>query len=289
MDAPTAPAAPEPAEPRSPFRPNRLTSGIVAGGAAVAMVLAGLGIASAQTDGSTTTDPPAASTEGTADRPHRHHRHPIATARIASVIGITAEDLRAQLAQGKSIAAIAGDRTDEVTAAMVEEATERIDAAVAAGRLTQAQADERKAGLEERVTALVNRTPPASGERGDKPGRGAARLGLAVAADTLGMSVEALRTELRAGMSLAAVAGDRTPALIEALVADAQARIDQAVTDGKLTAEQATERKANLTERITAKVNAVRPAGAGPHGRGHGHPPAPPSAEAGAEPASVTA
>lgn len=182
MDAPTAPTEPKPAEARSAFRPTRLTSGIVAGGAAFAMVLAGLGIASAQTEGSTT-DPPAAATEGRADGPegrpdghqgaadrvhrrhrhphHPHRRHPMATARIASVIGITADDLRAQLAEGKSIATIAGDRTDEVIAEMVEESTERIDAAVAAGRLTPAEADARKGGLEERVTALVNRTPPA--------------------------------------------------------------------------------------------------------------------------------
>src|SRR5688500_13394397 len=99
MDAPTNATTPQDQpEPRSPFRPNRLTSGIVAGGAAFAMVLAGLGIASAQTEGSTPTptDPPAATAPADPAAPGKpgghggRHRHPIANpARVASVIGIT--------------------------------------------------------------------------------------------------------------------------------------------------------------------------------------------------------
>ena len=270
MDAPTTPAAPEP-HARSAFRPTRLTSGIVAGGAALAMVLAGLGIASAQTADSAPTPPPA-STEGdpgAAGEPERQrrHRHPIAKpARIAAVLCITVDELEAQRAEGKTIAAIAGDRTDEVVAALVAEATERLDAAVAAEHLSAEEAAARKAGLEERITALVNRTPPAGGERGPKhggPGHRGAKAGLAVAASTLGISEEELRTQLRAGRSLASIAGDRTPALIDALVADAQARIDRAVIEGKLTPEQAAHREANLTERITAHVNATRRPGGG--------------------------
>jgi ribosomal protein S20 len=291
MDAPTTPVAPQhDEEARSAFRPNRLTSGIVAGGAAFAMVHAGLGIASAQTEGATTSDPPAASTEGDQPRSHRHHRGGARASlgTVASTLGLDIEALKTQLREGKSIATIAGDRADEVVAAVVAEKTERIDAAVAEGRLTQAEADERKAGLQERVTTMVNRTPPPEGERGPKPGgRGA---GLSVAASALGMTEEALRAELQSGKSLAAVAGDKTPALIDALVADATARIDQAATDGKLTAEQAAERKANLTDHITARVNAVRPAGEGPRGgHHHGPRPAPAGGEAEAAPASVDA
>ena len=43
-------------------------------------------------------------------------------------------------------------------------------------------------------------------------------------------------------------------------VADATARIDEAVTDGKLTADQAAERKAELGERITEFVQNGPPA-----------------------------
>lgn len=294
MDAHTSPTSSDTPEPeaRSPFRPNRLTSGIVAGGAALAMVLAGLGIASAQTDGSTTTDPPAAPAEGDGTAaPHRRRGSGWAgLSTVATTLGTTVEELEAKLAAGQTIAAVAGDETDEVIAALVAEATEHLDAGVAAGRLTPAQADERRARVQERITALVNRTP-GKGERGGRRagGRRAEKISLSVAASALGTTEEALRTELQAGKTLAAIAGDKTPALIEALVTAAQAHIDRAVTDGKLTAEQAAERKAGLTERITARVNATRAAGAG-HGGGHRRGPAPAhSGEAGAAPASVTA
>ena len=158
----SAPSAFEPApELKSPWRPNRLTSGIVAGGAAFAMVLAGLGIASAQTDGSTTTPPPAASAEGR--HPHRHHALRIALDTAATTLGMSEGDLRAQLRDGKSLAEIAGDKTDALISALVAAANGRIDAAVADGKLTQAEADARKANLTERITALVNRTGPAGG------------------------------------------------------------------------------------------------------------------------------
>ena len=46
------------------------------------------------------------------------------------------------------------------------------------------------------------------------------------------------------------------PAVIHTLsAADATEHIDQAVTDGKLTADQANERKSGLTDRITTLVN----------------------------------
>jgi len=45
--------------------------------------------------------------------------------------------------------------------------------------------------------------------------------------------------------------------LIDALVAAAQERITQAVTDGDLTQEQADERLADLQTRITDRVNST--------------------------------
>ncbi len=161
--------APSPA-PHSPFRANRVTSGIVAGGAALAMVLAGLGIASAQTDDAPATPPPVASADSPEAGRHGGH-HPGVKAKlstVATILGISEADLRAQLRDGKTIAAIAGDKTDDVIAALVTEAEARLAQAVTDGKLTQAQADERKAGLTERITNMVNRTPPPGGKG---PGR----------------------------------------------------------------------------------------------------------------------
>ena len=259
---PTEPAT----DPTSPVRPTRLTAGIVAGGAAVAMVLAGLGIASAQTDdgaGSTTT-PPAASAEGegAGGRPHRHHRHHHRPSLgIASTaLGIPVEDLRTQLREGRSLAAIAGDEAKELIAALVADGERHLDDAVDHGRLTQAEADDRKATLQTRVAELVHRVPAADGTapgRGHRgPGRGG-KVQLATAAEVLGMPEDDLRTQLREGKSLTAIAGDRTDELIAALVGKGEERLARAVTEGKLTQAQADERKARLTQRITDLVHAT--------------------------------
>ena len=60
---------PETDDHRSPHRGRQLRSGLVAAGAAVGMTLAGLGIAAAQTDSSTTTAPPTAAPDAAQPAP----------------------------------------------------------------------------------------------------------------------------------------------------------------------------------------------------------------------------
>lgn len=313
---PTAPSATPTTPATTSLRPTRLGSGLLAGGATFAMVMAGLGIAAAQTDDSSpdpsTTAPPAAAApapEGEGVRPHgpgpgRHHLHGAIT--IASqVLGVSVDDLRTQLQDGKSLATIAGDKTQALIDALVADGNLHLQDAVTHGRLTQAEADERKAGLPEKVTELVNATPPAGlrvdGDDEGRPEGGPGvpgmrgdhgpRADLSVASSVLGISPDELRTQLQSGKSLATIAGDKTPALIDALVAAGNTRLDQAVTDGRLTQAQADERKAHLTERITDLVNRT-PGEGGPRGH-HGPPPGdddgPAPAPAEAAPASVTA
>ena len=121
------------------------------------------------------------------------------------------------------------------------------------------------------VTQLLIENRPERGERGDfgrgdhGPGRferGPARDG-EVVAGLLGIDVETLRTQLRAGDSIATIAdanGVDVQTVIDALVAEASAHVDLMVESDRLTAEEAATMKANLAERITARVNGERPA-----------------------------
>lgn len=84
-----------------------------------------------------------------------------------------------------------------------------------------------------------------------------------VITDTLGIDQTTLQSRLKAGESLATIAGAKKDALITALVAFETNQIDAAVTAGKLTAAQATEMKANLTTRITSHVESARGIGKG--------------------------
>ncbi len=83
----------------------------------------------------------------------------------ATYLGISAATLKTDLKSGKTLAQIA-DATPNKSAAgliqtLVAEQQTDLAKAVTAGKLTQAQSDALSANLTQRVTALVNGTPPA--------------------------------------------------------------------------------------------------------------------------------
>jgi hypothetical protein len=80
---------------------------------------------------------------------------------ILSTLGITAADLQAGLTAGKSLATIAGTKTQALITALVADQTTKINAQVTAGRITQAQATQLISGLVAHVTAEVNEVPGA--------------------------------------------------------------------------------------------------------------------------------
>ena len=75
---------------------------------------------------------------------------------------------------------------------------------------------------------------------------------------TLGISLDSLKSRLKAGESLATIAGDKKAALIKAISAEINKQIDAAVTAGKLTAAQATAQKMKTTERVTNMVERIK-------------------------------
>ena len=77
---------------------------------------------------------------------------------IATALKMTPAELVAELRSGKSVADVAtakGISLDTVIAAVVQEHAERLSAAVAAGRITQAQADAALANLKENMPELL--------------------------------------------------------------------------------------------------------------------------------------
>jgi len=82
----------------------------------------------------------------------------------------------------------------------------------------------------------------------------------ALISSTIGLDAAAIKTRLKAGESLGAIAGDKKDALIAALVAFSTTKIDAAVTAGKITAAQATTAKASSVVHVTQAVNSTRTA-----------------------------
>src|SRR5207302_1205012 len=103
---------------------------------------------------------------------------------------------------------------------------------------------------------------PGAGRGGQRGGFGGG-LDFNAAAQALGIAPHQLRTEL-AGKSLAQVAqahGKSGSDVATALKNAANTRIDQAVTSGRLTADQANTQKTNVDQRIDQLVNQVMPQG----------------------------
>lgn len=97
---------------------------------------------------------------------------------ILETLGIDVATLREQLQDGASLADIAAAQGVDVQAlidALVTEGSERIDEAVAAGRLDETEAATKKAELETRITELVNSS--FDGVPGDWGGRGPGHRG----------------------------------------------------------------------------------------------------------------
>jgi polyhydroxyalkanoate synthesis regulator phasin len=139
-----------------------------------------------------------------------------------------------------------------LTAALKKALENRVDAAVAAGRLTKAQGEELKQRIESGDLPLF------FGPRGG-PHEHFGELD--AAASYLGLTEAQLETQLESGKSLAQVAKDRgksVDGLIQALVDQATKRLDAAVAAGRLTKEQERQILVGLKQRITDFVNGIR-------------------------------
>ena len=138
---------------------------------------------------------------------------------------------------------------------------------VTKGTITQAQADSIAAAIAAAKAAVKEDRKLGDKFREFKADRAEKQT---LISGIIGLDTATIHSRLKAGESLAQIAGAKKDALIAALVADHTKRIDAAVTAGVLTAEQATKMKSKVVEHVTAKVNAV----GGKHGfgkGGHGH------------------
>jgi hypothetical protein len=220
---------------------------------------------------------------------HRLHGPGELLGTAASYLGLTPTALATQLQTGQTLAQIAdatsGKSAQGLVDALVAAEKKSLADAVAAQRLTQAQADRISQTLAQRTTDLVDGTFRAHRLA---PGRGFGHPGrsddLQAAADYLGTTVSALATQLQSGKTLAAIAsattGKSTSGLVAALVAHEKTELADAVKAGRIAQAQADRVAATLTQRFTALVNGALPAhgafrnGGGPHpgsffGRGH--------------------
>jgi hypothetical protein len=157
-----------------------------------------------------------------------------------------------------------GVTSQKLEDALKAAAIDRVDAALAAGRITKDQADSLKAAIN------AGRLPlgfgfglgPGFGDRG----HGHVMFGgdiLDAAATYLGLTEEQLRTQLSSGKTLADVAkaqGKSVDGLKQAMTSAFQSNLDQAVKDGHLTSAQRDQILSQFKSNLDAFVNGTLPA-----------------------------
>jgi hypothetical protein len=147
-----------------------------------------------------------------------------------------------------------GISSEELEDATRAAAIDQVDAALAEGKITEEQAVRMKERIES------GETPPFFGPRFFGEHRGfhlnAPGDQLSAAADYLGLSLNELRERLRDGQSLADVAKTEDKSvegLEQAMVDAARKNLDEAVSEGNLTREQADD----ILERIEARIDDI--------------------------------
>jgi hypothetical protein len=188
-------------------------------------------------------------------------------AAAAKYLGLSEADLRTKLGDGQSLADVAKAQSKDLAGlktAILDAAKGDLDKAVADKKLTQSQADDIYNGLKSHIDDLVD----ANVKLRHFGGLGHPNIGFGFGADTaaaakyLGLDESALRDKLRKGQSLADVAKAQNKdvqGLEDAIVASQKARLDEAVSDKKLTQSQADDILAKLKSHVGDLVNATPP------------------------------
>jgi len=135
-----------------------------------------------------------------------------------------------------------GTDQSKLDAAFQKAITETLADQVKAGKLTQQQADAMKAKLAGKQPCAI--APALQQRGGGKAAMGAyVKQLLAAAASSLDVTPDQLKADLQKGMSLSQVAATHNPPITEdqfrtKLIANLKPLLDQAVTNGKLTADR---------------------------------------------------
>lgn len=179
---------------------------------------------------------------------------------VAEAAGLDISELPPLLREGATLAEIAeanGGDVDAIIAGAVAAATERIEESVSKGGLSREQADELIANLETLYTnAMTN--PLREFVLETSVGIGVLRL----ASEQTGLLPREITEQMRGGETLAQILtenGVDVDDFIEDVIAQADARLDQAVENGRITQERADEMLVNLREQLTRRLNRTNP------------------------------
>jgi hypothetical protein len=195
----------------------------------------------------------------------RSHKIAIGAALALSVIAVGGAVGANQLTPKEESEAVINDAAEqlgvepnELSNALKEALKNRVDDAVEDGRLTKQEGERMKERIDANEVPFLGPVPFGGPGFRKHDGPHLFHTKLEAAADYLGMSQSRLFEALEDGKTLAQIARDRDKSvdgLVDALVEDAEQRLDDAVEDGRLTEAEKNEMLAGLRERTRDMVN----------------------------------
>lgn len=180
---------------------------------------------------------------------------------IAETLGLTADELKAEIEEGKTIAAIATEKgvaVQTVIDAQVSEIKQKLNEQLTAGEITQEQLDTRLAEAVDRVTKQVNGELPVRGEGGGKGWGG----NIDAIAEALGLTADELKAEIEEGKTIAAIAtekGVNVQTVIDAWVSESKEKLNEQLAAWEITQEQYDTKLAAAVDHATKHVNGELP------------------------------
>jgi len=186
---------------------------------------------------------------------------PFDNTKLLGLLKLDEQSFRAQMKEGKSLAAIAkqqGVSEKKLKDFMVQEMSQRIDEGVKAGRIQQDKATQMKANMEKRVSDMINGKGPMQGH-GPK---GHARFDNTKLLGLLKLDEQSFRAQMKEGKSLAAIAkqqGVSEQELKNFMMQEMSQRIDEGVKAGRIQQDKATQMKANMEKRVSDMINGKGP------------------------------
>jgi hypothetical protein len=175
-------------------------------------------------------------------------------------LGVDRSTIVTGLKSGQSLAQIAtahGKTADGLVAALLAPVKLKLDAAVAAGRLTSDRESTMLSKLQTALTAIVNKsvTPPVAKTR---PVHVDPSLIFKAATSYLGVDLKTVFHDVRSGKTLADIAvahGKTADGLVAAIVAPVKTKLDAQVGAGKIPSQQETDFLTGFQTAVAKIVN----------------------------------
>ena len=186
--------------------------------------------------------------------------------------GVTRDELKqgsdAGLTLGQIIDQYGDKSADQAKTDALGMLKTRLDQMVANGHLTEEREADMLAKAGDAIDKLLASKPgdhPGPGPFAGPRGHAIVKNALDTVAEVLGTDVRSIVEDLRSGKTIAQIAGDKTPAVNDALTVQANAAIQKLLDEGKIDEAEAAKLRDNVAKHVDGFINNQHP---GPAGRG---------------------